>query len=583
MKKFINKFSVLALVIALTLLACLSVSNNSSVNPENIAQKLTFQQPKSSIGAYLAGQHAARNNDYSKASAYFLESIEAKNESSVLDEQVLDLLVATGKYDDAIRLAQKIREQADSPTAGLLLYADKMHNEDYSGALEILDSLTEESKKTVIHQILQAWALLGEDKKAEAMQIMKKLEKTKYFTILINYNHALIAEITGENKLAVDLYKELLANKKVGTKIAENAYRFFKKTHNQEALKAIPLGKNERNKFNTSLPQPTINVGAADALNEVATMLIAEQNFAKSSVFFRLGLYISPKNEEALMLLGTILAHERDFDSANKIFATIPENSEFYEEAKILRAQNYAEMNNKIAAKNLLKELTENNDTKIEALMTLGDLARQDEDFSLANDYYTQAIQAIKSKKNQRVFWPIYFARAVTFERMKKWDEAEIDFKSALKLEPKQPDVLNYYAYSLLDMNMSERYDEALEMLQIAYNQRPNDAHILDSIGWAWYKKNDYKKAVSHLEDAATNMPYDPTINEHLGDVYWQLGRETEAQYAWERALANKPEERFVEQLKYKLLNGLENKPQNKTELEIGNSNELSDDDSSTR
>ncbi|MFZ4542198.1 MAG: tetratricopeptide repeat protein, partial [Rickettsiales bacterium] len=52
-------------------------------------------------------------------------------------------------------------------------------------------------------------------------------------------------------------------------------------------------------------------------------------------------------------------------------------------------------------------------------------------------------------------------------------------------------------------------------------------------------------------------MPDDATVNDHLGDAYWRVGRKTEARYQWERALNFKPEKEMVDQLHDKITNGM--------------------------
>ena len=54
---------------------------------------------------------------------------------------------------------------------------------------------------------------------------------------------------------------------------------------------------------------------------------------------------------------------------------------------------------------------------------------------------------------------------------------------------------------------------------------RPEDGYIVDSLGWAHYRLGDYTSAVQYLEKAIELVPEDPTINDHLGDAYWQSGR----------------------------------------------------------
>ena len=79
----------------------------------------------------------------------------------------------------------------------------------------------------------------------------------------------------------------------------------------------------------------------------------------------------------------------------------------------------------------------------------------------------------------------------------------------------------------------------------------------MDSLGWAMYVMGEYDNAVEHLEKAVEAAPADATINEHLGDVYWQVGRTNEARFQWERALTLDPEEDQRKAILAKLERGL--------------------------
>ena len=52
------------------------------------------------------------------------------------------------------------------------------------------------------------------------------------------------------------------------------------------------------------------------------------------------------------------------------------------------------------------------------------------------------------------------------------------------------------------------------------------------------YRLGRYDEAVGHMERAVELMPVDPVVNDHLGDVYWAVGRDREAQFQWMRALS---------------------------------------------
>ena len=145
---------------------------------------------------------------------------------------------------------------------------------------------------------------------------------------------------------------------------------------------------------------------------------------------------------------------------------------------------------------------------------------------------------------------------------------AEESFKKALELRPDQPYVLNYLAYSWVEKGL--HLDEASEMLRNAREQRPNDAYIIDSVGWVHYQLGAYDNAVIDLEEAVELLPQDPIVNDHLGDAYWQVGRKREARFQWNRSLSPDPEPDTISIIENKIKFGLE-VPQAKTTGEDGN------------
>ena len=50
----------------------------------------------------------------------------------------------------------------------------------------------------------------------------------------------------------------------------------------------------------------------------------------------------------------------------------------------------------------------------------------------------------------------------------------------------------------------------------------------------------------------------DPTTNDHLGDLYWDVGRKREAFYQWKRALEFNPEPEEAILIRAKLETGLD-------------------------
>ena len=132
--------------------------------------------------------------------------------------------------------------------------------------------------------------------------------------------------------------------------------------------------------------------------------------------------------------------------------------------------------------------------------------------------------------------WYLHYVRGTAHDWLGDWPAAMRDFDRALELSPNQFQVLNYVGYTLVDRG--EQLGKALEMIQKAVVAQPDAGYIIDSLGWAQYRLGYYNEAVVHMERAVELMATDPIVNDHLGDVYWAVGRKTEAQFQWRRALS---------------------------------------------
>ena len=129
----------------------------------------------------------------------------------------------------------------------------------------------------------------------------------------------------------------------------------------------------------------------------------------------------------------------------------------------------------------------------------------------------------------------IEFLRAANLEKQKKYDEAEAIFRKILTESPDNAAVLNYLGYMLADHNM--KLEDALAMIKKAVDQEPGNGAYLDSLGWAYFKLGKYDLAENNLTKASQHMGADPTVQEHLGDLYQKTGRLKLAATHWQRAL----------------------------------------------
>ncbi len=129
----------------------------------------------------------------------------------------------------------------------------------------------------------------------------------------------------------------------------------------------------------------------------------------------------------------------------------------------------------------------------------------------------------------------VYFLRGSTYEREKKYDEAESEFKKVLTENPQSAVVLNYLGYMNADRGV--RLDESLNYIKQAVSLDPTNGAYLDSLGWAYFRLGKYDLAEENLNKASARMAADPTVQEHLGDLYQKTGRLKLAAAHWERAI----------------------------------------------
>jgi tetratricopeptide (TPR) repeat protein len=129
----------------------------------------------------------------------------------------------------------------------------------------------------------------------------------------------------------------------------------------------------------------------------------------------------------------------------------------------------------------------------------------------------------------------VYFLRGSTYEREKKYDEAEAQFKKVLAGDPQSAVTLNYLGYMNADRGV--RLDESLNYIKAAVSLDPSNGAYLDSLGWAYFRLGKYDLAEESLTKASAHMGSDPTVQQHLGDLYQKTGRLKLAAAHWERAI----------------------------------------------
>ncbi len=155
--------------------------------------------------------------------------------------------------------------------------------------------------------------------------------------------------------------------------------------------------------------------------------------------------------------------------------------------------------------------------------------AKRWKDASLAFD----KAEALTSKPEEKVL--LYYFRGDAALREKLYDEAELEFRKGLAIDPKNASIQNDLGYMYADRGI--KLDDAVTMLKKAVASDPQNYAFLDSLAWAYYKQGQYAMAEDYERKAALRMSSDPTVLDHLGEIEARNGKLQDAITDWQKSL----------------------------------------------
>lgn len=145
--------------------------------------------------------------------------------------------------------------------------------------------------------------------------------------------------------------------------------------------------------------------------------------------------------------------------------------------------------------------------------------------------------EQLSTKADDKAY--VDFLRGDLYQRQKLYDQAETAFRKVLAStspsDPQAAATLNYLGYMNADRGV--KLEESLGYIKQAVALEPNNGAYLDSLGWVYFKLGKYDLAEENLNKAAIHMGSDPTVQEHLGDLYQKTGRLKQAATHWDRAV----------------------------------------------
>ena len=511
---------------------------------------------KENISNYFSGLLSSRNNDIRESREFFVKIKELSKIHFPFVKEYLSVLVQEQEIEKATDFLRNIDNQSNNfSEANIILGANYLAKKKYDLATENLNLVNQDSQSSnfdkLIANILINYSKVFDKKEIEDKKLFQDIpENYENFTII---QEAFINCYL--NKNVDESFLKLLNF----TEIDYTRYIFFyvnylfSKKRNNEAVDIIKkytdiLDSNillDQTKFWIKDKKYSEITKIFDCKNPehllseffyvIANLYSGEQLYNKSNFYLNLSIYFNPKFQINQALLAENYLQMEEYKKSKKIYEIFnKKNTIFYwHSVKKISLINSDLENETKALSFLINNFNNIKDPNLKIIYDVANLYRGFGKFKESIDYYTKVINILDNKHPS--YADILYRRGASYERIKMWENSDKDLLESLKINPDDPHVLNYLAYSWLERNY--KIDEAMDMLLLAHNERPNDPYITDSVGWAYYLQGDYVKAKKFIRQAIKLLPSDPIINDHYADILWKLNKPLQANYFWKYVL----------------------------------------------
>lgn len=524
-------------------------------------------EPKA--GAYLAARQAAKDSNFETSATYFSESLKADPLNPYLLENAMISHMGLGDFEEALPFASMMLDaEFKSQMAHLVLSVSAANQSDWETVTANLAA--GQDIGPLVDGLTGAWALVGKGDMTAAIAAFDAVIATPGLSAYGLYNKALAIAYVGDFEGADAIFagspqnglrytrRSAIAHAQILSQLDRNADAitlldtvFGTQT---DATLAQVRGELAEEK---QIPFSYVR-NAKDGLSEVyltlAQALIGDADDGYTLLYARASSYLNAGNADAILLAAELLDNMGQHELSAATFSTVPAQDPAFLAAELGRAETLRKSGNMGGAIEVLEALARDYPDMPRVYATAGDTYRENDELDKALTAYSRALDLYDDADPLK--WFIFYARGITNHMLDDWPAAEADFRAALALNNDQPQVLNYLGYSMVERNVN--MEEALQMIETAVAAEPQNGAIVDSLGWVLYQRGEYEDAVVHLENAASLLPVDPIINDHLGDGLWAVGRITEARFQWNRALSFDPTEEDAERIRRKLEIGLD-------------------------
>jgi tetratricopeptide (TPR) repeat protein len=466
-------------------------------------QKVTEKEPKDAESWVALGRLYRVSNNSVDAEKAYNKALEAEADN---EEALTGLAMLYSDLGDNKRAIEKLKAATEkNPNERTLIALGTAYEQihDYKDAADALKQALEMAPDNPRLQAGLANNLMLSDRVDEALSIFEKVSAEDPTNVQPKLRIAEIYRVKHEYAKAADALKKAKA---LSPQDMEVRYEEVKLLEAQSKYtEAISLLKGLVEE--TTRPKYSAAEGAArgQLLEELASLYRTVGQYTESIDAFRKAATANKENSTAISL---------------QIIDT-------YRAAKNLEG-----VRKEVDAASAELRTRMNGKGDVPTLLMLASVYEKGKSFAEEAKVLDEAEKLAANAKEKE---SVYFMRGAMFERQKKMEPAEAEFRKVLASNPEHSGALNYLGYMLVDHKL--RVEEATQMTQKALQEDPENGAYLDSLGWAYYQQGKFDEAEGLLTRAIDRIGEDPTVHDHLGDVYFKLGKIKEAITQWQASL----------------------------------------------
>jgi len=443
--------------------------------------------------------------------------------NSVISMRMLaSVLVSGGKLEEAKKEIDKVLklEEAQAGVVFLQIYKMLANYPDGKAALKLMSDLTDSYPKVAeAHWGLAHLAQATGDDKLALTEVRRARELRPEWDLAVSLEAQLLQKTDPAQGMEV-LRVFLKKNPKSGELRLQYARALLEQ-------KQYSLARDEFRQLAKDEP------GNPEFVFAIALISMQMNDLQNAEEQFKQSLSMGKKDQDAVnYYLGQLSESKNKDDEATDYYKKV-KSGDYLFSAQVRVAILMGKRGQIEEARQQLHQIVSGNmQQRVQLILVESQLLREADRVKDAYQWLKDHLEKLPDNPD------LLYGTAMMADRLGKSDEFEQLIRKLIQVKPDYPHAYNALGYSLLERNI--RIPEAVELVEKALQLAPDDAAIMDSVGWGYYRSGKLDESIEMLRRALSATP-DPEIAAHLGEVLWVRGDKKEAKKVWRDSLKANP------------------------------------------